>query len=86
VPYHAYSAYIQTSNQATRDQKPLKKVQTTSKPRKIIQKLKNFHKKYAQKGYMTPPTPKSHSALIRARRHNQEQKYKNTKQKNLKKT
>jgi len=42
VAYHAYSTYIQTSNQENSDQKPIKKVQTTLKQTKAIQKLKNL--------------------------------------------
>jgi len=35
VSYHAYSTYTKTSNQAIREQKPIKKAQTTLKPRKL---------------------------------------------------
>ena len=70
VPYHAYSTYIQTSNQAIRDKKPIKKVQAVPKLRKLYKTWKiceNFSQKYVQKGYMTSPTPKSHHVLIGSR-------------------
>ena len=70
LSYYAYSTYIQVSNQAIRDQKPIKKAQKSSKPRETIQQLKKFHKnkKYAQKGIRLPtPTPKSHNDLIETR-------------------
>jgi len=41
--YHAYSTYMQTSKQAFRDQKPIKKEQKTPKTKKTTQKLKIFH-------------------------------------------
>ena len=63
VPYHAYSTYIQTSNQAIRGQKPIKKEQTTPKPRKLYKKMKIFHKNMCKKGIRLPP-PKSHNVLI----------------------
>ena len=52
MPYQAYSTYMQTSNQAFRDQKPIKQAQTTPKTKKTIQKLKmkNFHKNMHKKG------------------------------------
>jgi len=54
---HAYFTYIQTSNQAIRDQKK-KKGTNNPKTKKTIQKLINlwkFSQKYEQKGYMIPP-------------------------------
>ena len=55
APYHAYSTYIQTSNQANRDQIPIKKAQPTPKPRKTIPKLKIFHKNMCKKRMWLPP-------------------------------
>ena len=44
MPNHAYSTYIQTSNQAIRDQKPIKKAEIAPKPRKLHKNWKNFTK------------------------------------------
>jgi len=59
VPYHAYSTYIQISNQANGDKKPIKKVQTTPKTKKNYTKIEKFSPKfsqnYMQKGYMSSP-------------------------------
>ena len=49
VPYHAYSTYIQTSNQAIREKNQSKRAQTTAKPRKTVQKWKKFHKNMCKK-------------------------------------
>jgi len=72
VPHHAYSTYTRTSSQVNRDQKSIKRAQTTPKSKEGLQNLKNFHKnfshKYVQKGYMTPsPALKSHNVLIGSR-------------------
>jgi len=53
VSYHSYSTYIHASNQAIRDQKPIKKVQITPKPR-TIKKIEKISQTYVQKEYMTP--------------------------------
>ena len=64
MPDHAYSTYIQVTNHANMDKKPIKRQQKSLKPRKTIQKLKNFHKNKCKKAYDSP-TPKSHNVLIR---------------------
>ena len=71
MSYRTYSTYIQTSNQAIRNQKPNKKGTNKPKTKKTTQKLKIYEKiskKYVQKRYMTPPThpPKYHNVLIGA--------------------
>jgi len=50
VPYHAYSTYIEVSNQPNKDKKPIKKAQTTPKPKKTITKIEKFHKNMCKKG------------------------------------
>ena len=54
VPYHTHFTYTQTSNQAIRDQKPLKKVQIIPKPKKLQKKFEKFHKNMCKKGIWLP--------------------------------
>jgi len=71
VSYHVYSTYMQTSNQAIRDQKPIKEAQTTLKPRKLHKNwkffTKNFIKICAKRIYDSPPTHESYNVLIESR-------------------
>jgi len=50
MPHHAHSNYIQTSNQAIRDQKPIKKCTNNPKTKKNYTKMENFHKNMWKKG------------------------------------
>jgi len=60
APYHAQSTYMETSNQAIRDQKPIKKGTNNPETKKNYTKIKkNFSKifiKICARRYMTPPT------------------------------
>ena len=85
MPSHAYSTYIKTSNQANRDQKPIKNAQTTLKPRNLQQKLRRiFSKILAKRVYDSPPTPKSHNDLIGSRGATSRKKNTNIKNKETK--
>ena len=85
--YHAYSTYLQTSNQVFRDQKPIKKAQTTPKPIKLYKNGKIFTKIWAKRVYDSPsPTPKCHNVLIGSQGATTKNKnIKNTKQRLLNK-
>jgi len=54
VPYHAHSTYIQTSNRAIKDQKPITKGTNKPETKKNDTKIEKFAQKHVQKGYMTP--------------------------------
>jgi len=45
APYHAHSTYIQNSNQAIRDQKPIKKGTNNPETKKNYTKIENFSQK-----------------------------------------
>ena len=54
VPYHAYSTYIQTRNQANRDKKSIKKAQTIPNQGNYTKLRKNFTKILAKRVYDSP--------------------------------